>query len=122
MDDGIGMNDTLNVNIIFRNGNIGNISYFSNGSKSLKKEYLEVFSNGVSLILDDFKELYIYGKKVKKEKLLHQDKGHKIEIRKFIESIRDGKTAPISFSEIYNSTLYTFGILDSIKQKKTIHF
>ena len=61
-------------------------------------------------------------KKKSSQKLVNQDKGHKKEIREFITAIKEGKSTPISFEEIYNSTLYTFGILDSIKQKKTIHF
>ena len=35
--------DTLAINLSFKKGSVATISYFSNGSKSLSKEYLEVF-------------------------------------------------------------------------------
>ncbi len=120
MEDSLGLSDTLNINIKFRNGSIATISYFSNGSKELKKEYLEVFSNGVSVVLDDFKELRIYGKKRSSYKLFNQDKGHKKEVNEFISSIKEGRPAPISFEDIYYSTRMSFDIIKSIRNNETI--
>ena len=37
--------------------------YYANGSKSMTKEYVEVFSAGLSATLNDFKELKIYRKR-----------------------------------------------------------
>src|SRR5690606_3942033 len=44
--------DTVSISIAFENGSIASISYFSNGSKKLAKEYLEVFSGEQSIIID----------------------------------------------------------------------
>ncbi len=44
----------------------------------LPKEYVEVYSSGVTAVLDDFRELKVYGgRKVFRKKLLSQDKGQK---------------------------------------------
>ena len=56
------LNDTLNILIQFENGSSGVVAYYANGSKAMTKEYVEVFSAGLSATLNDFKELKIYGK------------------------------------------------------------
>ena len=64
------LNDTLNILIQFENGSSGVVAYYANGSKSMTKEYVEVFSAGLcQQHLHDFKELKIFGKgKPKKRK------------------------------------------------------
>ncbi len=108
------LRDTLVINLKMQNGSIASISYFSNGSKELSKEYLEVFSNGQSFILNDFKSLTIHGKSSKTINLSNQDKGHKEEVKIFLDAIRNGKTCPIPFDQTYNAMLATFKVVESI--------
>lgn len=113
------LEDTVNVSLTFMNGSIGTISYFSNGSKSLFKEYVEVYRAGTSVILKDFKLLEVYSnRKMIKKKLLSQDKGQKDMVKTFLDSIKNGNPAPISFNEIYATTLTTFKILSSLRNNK----
>jgi len=120
MDDANNFMDTLTVNLNFENGSIASIAYYSNGSKALKKEYLEIFSAGQIAIIDDFKKLKIYGKKEKRYKLLNHDKGHIKEVELFLKSINNGLPCPIPFEDIYISTLATFKVIKSIKTKSNI--
>ena len=62
MSDANNHNDTLTVSLKYQNGSVGSVQYFVNGSKSLPKEYVEIYSHGVTAILNDFRELKIYGK------------------------------------------------------------
>jgi predicted dehydrogenase/threonine dehydrogenase-like Zn-dependent dehydrogenase len=121
MADPSNLNDTLNVTLTYQNGSIGTISYFANGDKILAKERVEVFAHGATAILDDFKELTIYanGKK-KRKKLLSQDKGQKEEVKQFINAILNGASELISLKEIYNTSLVTFKIADSIQTGESI--
>ena len=48
MGDAQGLNDTINILLSFENGSTGTISYFTNGAKSLSKEYVEVYSSGIT--------------------------------------------------------------------------
>ena len=112
--------DTVAINLSFDNGSVANISYFSNGNKKLEKEYLEVFSDGQVAIVDDFKKMRLYSNKTSQFKLSSQDKGHSEEVKQFLQCIKEGSPAPISFEDIYLSTLATFKILESIKTNKTI--
>lgn len=115
------LEDTVNINLSFKNGSIGTISYFANGSKSLFKEYIEIYKAGITGVIKDFKELEIYGDgKPFKKSLLSQDKGQKTMIKTFLDTIKQGKPSPISFEEIYYVTLTTFKIIESIRTKKIL--
>jgi polar amino acid transport system substrate-binding protein len=106
--------DTVTINLIMENGSIANICYYANGSKDLAKERIEVYNGGNTYILDDFKSLNMFGKTNKKIEQ-KQDKGHQQEIIEFINSIKEGKSNPIAFEEIYNSMLATFKAITSIR-------
>ena len=57
-----GLDDILQVNLKYANGSLGAVAYLANGDKSLPKERLEVFMNGASAVMDDFKILTIQTK------------------------------------------------------------
>ncbi|MGS2725187.1 bi-domain-containing oxidoreductase [Psychroserpens sp. BH13MA-6] len=110
------LNDTLNILIQFENGSSGVIGYYANGSKSMTKEYVEVFSAGLSATLNDFKELRIYGKgKPKKKKLFNQNKGQKEMVTAFVDGLLKDGNPPIAFEEIVAVTKASFKVLESIK-------
>ena len=111
------LNDTLNILVQFANGSSGVIGYYANGSKSMTKEYIEVFSAGLSATLIDFKELRIYGKgKFKKEKLLNQNKGQKEMVSSFVNGLLIDGQAPIPFKDIVAVMKASFKTLESIKR------
>jgi predicted dehydrogenase/threonine dehydrogenase-like Zn-dependent dehydrogenase len=122
MEDPYGLLDTLNVNILFRDGSIANVSYFANGSKAMKKERLEVFSSGKTAVLDDFSRLDLFTSKKTTKRKLGQDKGHVREVEEFLDSVRKGAHAPIPFEEIYYSTKMSFDIMKSINTGETIRY
>lgn len=119
MTDPANLVDTLNVNLEFKNGSIGTISYLSNGVKSLFKEYIEIYKTRSVGVVKDFKELEIYGDgKTYKKKLISQDKGQKSMIKNLIDSLKGTKLTTINFESIYAVTLTTFKIIESIRTKK----
>ncbi|WP_413570388.1 bi-domain-containing oxidoreductase [Bdellovibrio sp. HCB117] len=91
--------DTFTIQLKFKNGDIGTIHYFANGSKAFPKERLEVFCGGKIFILDNFKKLSGLGLKGMKYILGKQDKGHRAEAVEFIKSLNQG-TQPIPLAEI----------------------
>ena len=52
-------NDNTCISVKFESGAIVNIVYTLEGSSLVSKEY-EVYSNGLTAIIDDFKKLNIY--------------------------------------------------------------
>ena len=122
MKDAQGFNDTLTVSLTYENGSIGSIQYFANGSKLLPKEYVEVYSHGLTAILNDFRELKIYGKgRPYKKKLMSQDKGQKNEVHLFLEAVKQGKECPIPMEEIWSASEVCFGILESVRTGQSIN-
>jgi predicted dehydrogenase/threonine dehydrogenase-like Zn-dependent dehydrogenase len=121
MADVSNLEDTLNISIKFKNGSIGAISYLANGSKTFFKEYIEIYKDGITGTIRDFKELRIYepSKRLKK-KLWSRDKGQRNMIRTFLDSIKSGKPSPISFEELYIVTLTTFKVIESIRKNSPI--
>jgi predicted dehydrogenase/NADPH:quinone reductase-like Zn-dependent oxidoreductase len=116
MKDPQHLNDVVNVSLTYGNGSIGSIAYLANGDKSLPKERVEIFGNGCSAVLEDFKSLSIYAKGRRKEnKLINQDKGQKPQVIAFVDAILNGSAAPIPAEEIYSATLTTFKVLESIR-------
>ncbi len=115
LNDANNLIDTVSMSLSFENGSVASISYFSNGSKQLNKEYLEVFCGEKTIVIDDFKTMDIFGKGKKSSKNSSQDKGHATEVNLFLESLKTGKSLPISFEECYQSTKATFEVLERIK-------
>ena len=116
------LNDVINISLEFQNGSIGTISYFANGAKNLAKEYVEIYRNGTTGILKDFKQLEIYSSgRTFRKKLFSQDKGQKHMIRTFIDAIKNGCQSPISFEEIYSVTMTTFRIIESLQSRKVVN-
>jgi polar amino acid transport system substrate-binding protein len=62
----------------------------------------------------------VYGKNVIKNTLKGQDKGHKEELKQYFDSVRTGGPCPVPFEESYLSTLATFRVIDSIREKRAI--
>ena len=119
-DQSIPDEDNVNIVLNYANGSTATISYYAYGDNSMPKEYIEVFSSGVSMQMNDFRELTIFkGGKSSKEKSANQDKGFVNEFKAFKEAIKSGNEA-ISFDSIYNTTKTTFKILESIRSKSLV--
>ena len=115
MNDPQGLNDTVNMLVEFENGSTGVVAYYANGSKSLPKEYFEVYHAGTTGIIYDFKKCEIYGRKVEKFSKTSQDKGQKEMMTQFFASLKNGKL-PIALNEIFSVTKATFAALKSMQE------
>ena len=115
------LQDTLTVTLTYENGSVGNISYLANGDKKLPKERLEVFGHGSTAVLDDFKSLTLYsgGRKTTNKKLA-QDKGQPTEVAEFIKAVSQGSGEVIPFDEIYTTSMVTFKILESLRERQVL--
>jgi predicted dehydrogenase len=50
-----------------------------------------------------------------------QDKGHSGELKAFIDAIKKGLPSPITFEQLYHTSLVTFKIIESIQTGRTIY-
>lgn len=114
--------DTLTLNMSFTDGSTATLLYCSKGNNRLDKEYLEVFDNGTIMVLSDFKNLSIKTEKKHTQKTVRTGKGHSQELIAFFNAVQGETTSPIHFSELKQSTMITFDIIESIRQNKAIHY
>jgi polar amino acid transport system substrate-binding protein len=108
--------DSVAVALKFRNGSIGTIMYQANGDASLPKERVEISSTGRTAVIDNFQHLSLYQQGKKREfKLSNIDKGHRDEVRAFLQAIRSGAPSPIPFESLVTTTVATLKILESLQ-------
>lgn len=108
--------DSVAITIKFDDGSIGTIHYLALGDKSFPKERVEIFGNGSVAVLDDFKTGTVTrAGSTNKLGSGVQDKGHREEVRRFIDARAQGQATPISFRSIVATTLVTFRALESLR-------
>lgn len=112
------INDNLILTIKYKNGSVANLVYHSNGDKGIEKEYCEVHSGGKSARLIDFKEVHLSSHNKLKKYKFDGKKGHKEEIDRFYEYVKENKDTGLSFNSIYQTTLITIKASELISNFK----
>lgn len=111
---GMYKDDNLAVQLTFADGSIGNLVYCANGNTGVSKEYAEVFCQGSTAILDDYRTVTTYvGDRRRAHRSSAQDKGHVEELKQLVEAVRQGRALPIPVSELIEVTHATFAVLES---------
>jgi len=114
--NGIHAEDNIIVNISFKNGSIGVLSYISIGGSAMEKEKIEIFTNRSSMVINDFKELIMYNTGEKDIKLKDADKGHYIEIEEFAKLIQGKPSLIQPFTTDLLMTKHTLSIIRDIHE------
>ena len=109
--------DNATILLKYQNGSTGVINYFANGNKSYSKERIEVYSQGRTMIIDNFKKSKYYGLKSSGISGLFksQDKGHHEQFRLFLERLKNGGEAIIPFEEIINTSRASICAVESLR-------
>jgi predicted dehydrogenase/threonine dehydrogenase-like Zn-dependent dehydrogenase len=110
--------DNFTVAISFEDGSICNLIYTSMGSSNLPKERITIFSEGVSVSIDDFKKVIVY----QNDNVLEVNvagKGHLEEIKSFGDTIRSGGELPIPFWQLLQASKIALEVEDKIQGAST---
>jgi polar amino acid transport system substrate-binding protein len=102
--------DGVTATLRFADGSVGTVVYAVAGDPSIGKERLEVFGDGLSAILDNFRTLRVGRRRIRGA----GGKGHREEMRAFLDAVRTGGPSPVPYSQAAWSTRATFGILTSL--------
>ena len=81
--------DNVSMTLRYKDGSVATLIYTALGSPDLNKEYMELYSDGKVMLMDDFRSLKIYGAPIRGWVAAAQDKGHWDELRNFASLIRD---------------------------------
>lgn len=108
--------DNFIASLKFKDGSIANLVYTTEGSEKLSKEYLELYSEGATFILNDFRKLSTYGLK-SGMKTGGNQKGHFEELEELAKSMHQRKWL-IPWEEIEEATRISLEVDRQARQKK----
>lgn len=112
--------DNASILLKMENGSTGVINYFANGSKAYSKERVEVFSQGRTFIMDNFRKTEAFGVKGFSKLKTSMDKGHKNQFHRLIKAVQNGGDALIPFESIVNTTRASFAAIQSLKENRWV--
>jgi polar amino acid transport system substrate-binding protein len=114
--------DNVFITLRFADGSNGSIAYLSEGDKAMAKERIEIFSEGKSFVLDDFRSLTSYRSgRVESTKPRQQDKGQANETHAVCEVVLKGAPAPISLEDLATTTRATLRIRESLRTGQAVN-
>jgi predicted dehydrogenase/threonine dehydrogenase-like Zn-dependent dehydrogenase len=103
-------NDNVVVTMRWKDGSLTMLTYTSLGHMDLSKERIEIFADKSSIIIDDFKEMKLYGFQERSIKLKKQDKGHYGELTELAKFLKGEKSSIISFYDCVKAMNITFSV------------
>jgi predicted dehydrogenase/threonine dehydrogenase-like Zn-dependent dehydrogenase len=112
--------DNVSMTFTFPDGSIGVVDYLSNGDKSMPKERLEVFCEGMVAVMDDYVSLTTVKDGKRNVQSGAQDKGWRAEMSAFAEAIKSGGEAPIPYEQLIGVTKSTFAAVESIRTRSRV--
>ncbi len=98
--------DNVSIVIDFADGSRGTILYTALGDSAFGKEYIEIFGDRTSLVINDFRNSRFGSSR---------NKGHFNALRLFTEAVLNAAVSPIPLDQIVLSTLTTLKILQSLR-------
>jgi predicted dehydrogenase/threonine dehydrogenase-like Zn-dependent dehydrogenase len=103
--------DNASTVIEYEDGSLASLNYFTTGSKSFSKEYMEIHFDGKTIVLDDFKSIEGFGVKISEIKTKESIKGHADELIALSDYLTGGfDNWPIALESLLETTLITFEI------------
>ena len=112
--------DNAIITLHFANGSQCVINYFANGNKAYSKERVEVYSQGRTLISDNFRTTTGFGFKSFSKLKTSLDKGHRTQFNALFQQLRQGGPALIPFESLANTTRASFAALLSLQEGRWV--
>lgn len=107
--------ENFTATLRFEDGSVCTLTYTSLGTKGYPKEHLTVYADGAAHVLEDYLSLESWGTGDRRIELREKDKGHAVELREFLEAIREGEASPIPVSEQLTATRLALEIQDRLE-------
>jgi predicted dehydrogenase len=114
--------DSVFITLHFADGSNGSIAYLSEGDRAMPKERVEIFGDGKSFVIDDFRSTIGYRNgRAESAKLRNQDKGQADEVRAVCAMVLEGRPAPIALDDLATTTRATFRIRESLRTGQAVN-
>ena len=89
-----GLNDNFVATLGFEDGSVASLTYTAQGHADMGKERMELHVDGISIVLDDYRSLQIFGRD-DGMRLKLPDKGQRAQLEAFAQVLRNGGEWPI---------------------------
>ncbi len=109
--------DNFSLSLVMADGSLGSLLYTSLGDSSLPKERIEVHAGGASLVLDDFRDLWLHVGGSARKISGARDKGIEKEAEALLASLRGEPSDLISWEEIEAATGWTLRAQEILEGK-----
>ena len=114
-------NDNIVISLKFRDGSVGNLAYSASGAKAYSRERLEVFCEGQTLVLEDFRESERHGSaKTERFKTTGQEMGYREELQHFVNCVAGKEEPLVAFAEALSTMETIFAIEQSLATGKPV--
>ena len=110
-------NDNFVATLMFADGSVGAITYAAVGNRSYSREWFEIFADGKTVAMRDFRHSVLHGAgRRRKFTTRGQDMGYEQELRHFFGIVRGSGDAGggASTVELFRSTLATIRIAEAL--------
>jgi predicted dehydrogenase/threonine dehydrogenase-like Zn-dependent dehydrogenase len=103
--------DNYQATLKYGDGSVASLTYSALGNRSMERERLEIFGQGVAMAMEDFSRLTVYNREGKMQFSFDgQDKGHRKELDEFLKSVQGEPSSIISFKEAVEAMEVTFKV------------
>jgi predicted dehydrogenase len=113
-------NDNTLVTITFADGSAGTIHYLANGANAVDKEYLEVFGDGKTVRMWNFRKLEIAVGRKRSTSSFSGDKGHAAEMKALLDGFESGTGSPVSIDSLAATSRATFAVIESVRTGRVV--
>jgi predicted dehydrogenase len=108
-------NDNFSATIGYEDGSLATLVYTALGPKTgLGKERIEIFCDGETYVVDDFKQLVRASDGTVLWQSHEPDKGHLEELSRFGDAIAAAAESPIPFDQLVETSAVTLHVEDQL--------
>ncbi len=106
--------DNFVATVTYDDGSVANLIYTAVGSKDYPKETMEIFFDGKTITLDDYRSMKGYGVKLASIETKGSEKGQLEEIKAFGRAIKNGGESPIPLWQQMQAMQIAFAVEEQI--------
>ena len=106
--------DNFVATVTYDDGSVANLIYTAVGSKDYPKETMEIFFDGKTITLDDYRSMKGYGVKLASIETKGSEKGQLEEIKAFGRVIKNGGESPIPLWQQMQAMQIAFAVEEQI--------
>lgn len=108
--------ENVAITLEFSGGSVATIHYLANGDRAVAKEWIEVFSDGRIVQIDDFASATLFhDQRRTRLRLDGKGRGYREELAAFLARVQAGEHLPVSDEDAFHVTEACFAVLESLR-------